>query len=86
MRFGKVGMLGSSRGIGSRASGLWQERRAPQAAQMPPAREPHKRKLSKKGVCRTNMKEVVQLCMEEQGSSADDLPKFVGLQQVEVGV
>jgi predicted RNase H-like HicB family nuclease len=33
-----------------------------------------------------NLKEVLQLCMEEEGSSIDDLPKFVGLQQVEVGV
>ena len=35
---------------------------------------------------RVNLKEVLQLCIEEQGSLADDLPKFVGLQQVEVGV
>jgi predicted RNase H-like HicB family nuclease len=34
---------------------------------------------------RANLKEVLQLCIEEQGSSLDDLPKFVGLQQVEVG-
>jgi predicted RNase H-like HicB family nuclease len=33
-----------------------------------------------------NLKEVLQLCIEEQGSLADDLPKFIGLQQVEVGV
>ena len=35
---------------------------------------------------RANLKEVLQLCMEEEGSSIDDLPKFVGLQQVEVAV
>jgi predicted RNase H-like HicB family nuclease len=35
---------------------------------------------------RVNLKEVLQLCIEEEGSSIDDLPKFVGLQQVEVGV
>jgi predicted RNase H-like HicB family nuclease len=29
-----------------------------------------------------NLKEVLQLCMEEEGSSVDDLPTFVGLQQV----
>jgi len=35
---------------------------------------------------RANLKEVLQLCIEEEGSSVDDLPKFIGLQQVEVGV
>ena len=35
---------------------------------------------------RANLKEVLQLCIEEEGSTIDDLPKFVGLQQVEVGV
>ena len=35
---------------------------------------------------RANLKEVLELCMEEEGSSIDDLPQFVGLQQVEVGV
>jgi predicted RNase H-like HicB family nuclease len=35
---------------------------------------------------RSNLKEVLQLCIEEEGSSVDDLPKFIGLQQVEVGV
>jgi predicted RNase H-like HicB family nuclease len=35
---------------------------------------------------RVNLKEVLQLCIEEEGSSVDDLPKFIGLQQVEVGV
>ena len=31
-----------------------------------------------------NLKEVVALCLEEFGGSAQDLPHFVGLQQVEV--
>jgi len=31
-----------------------------------------------------NLKEVVELCLEEHGSSLDDLPRFVGLQQIEV--
>ena len=35
---------------------------------------------------RANLKEVLQLCIEEEGSSVEDLPKFIGLQQVEVGV
>jgi len=34
---------------------------------------------------RANLKEVLQLCIEEQGTSIDDLPEFVGLQQIEVG-
>jgi predicted RNase H-like HicB family nuclease len=33
-----------------------------------------------------NLKEVLELCVEEQGGSVDDLPRFVGLQQVEVAV
>jgi predicted RNase H-like HicB family nuclease len=33
-----------------------------------------------------NLKEVLELCLAELGQSADDLPKFVGLQQIEVGV
>ncbi len=35
---------------------------------------------------RTNLKEVLDLCIEEQGTSLDDLPEFVGWQQVEVEV
>jgi predicted RNase H-like HicB family nuclease len=35
---------------------------------------------------RANLKEVLQLCIDEEGGSVEDLPKFVGLQQVEVGV
>ena len=30
--------------------------------------------------------EVVELCLEELGESVDDLPRFVGLQQIEVAV
>ncbi len=35
---------------------------------------------------RVNLKEVLELCLEEYKGSIDDLPRFVGLQQVEVGV
>lgn len=31
-----------------------------------------------------NLKEVIQLCLEEHKGSIEDLPNFVGLQQVEV--
>lgn len=34
----------------------------------------------------TNLKEVVELCLAEFEGSADDLPKFVGLQQIEVTI
>ena len=33
-----------------------------------------------------NLKEVLELCLEEYRGSVDDLPRFVGLQQVEVSV
>jgi predicted RNase H-like HicB family nuclease len=33
-----------------------------------------------------NLREVVALCMEELKGSVEDLPTFVGLQQVEVAV
>ena len=33
-----------------------------------------------------NLKEVLELCLEEYKGSLDDLPRFVGLQQVEVAV
>ncbi len=33
-----------------------------------------------------NLKEVLELCLEEYKGSSDDLPRFVGLQQVEVAV
>ena len=35
---------------------------------------------------RINLKEVLELCLEEYKGSLDDLPHFVGLQQVEVAV
>jgi predicted RNase H-like HicB family nuclease len=33
-----------------------------------------------------NLKEVLDLCLEEYKGSIEDLPRFVGLQQVEVAV
>ena len=33
-----------------------------------------------------NLKEVVELCLEELEGQVDELPRFVGLQQVEVQV
>ena len=33
-----------------------------------------------------NLKEVLELCLEEYKGSLDGLPQFVGLQQVEVAV
>ena len=33
-----------------------------------------------------NLKEVLELCLKEYKDSTDDLPIFVGLQQVEVAV
>jgi predicted RNase H-like HicB family nuclease len=33
-----------------------------------------------------NLKEVLELCLNEYDGEPDDLPRFVGLQQVEVGV
>lgn len=33
-----------------------------------------------------NLKEVLELCLEERKGSTDDLPKFVGLQQIEVAI
>jgi len=33
-----------------------------------------------------NLKEVIALCLEEKGESVEDLPRIVGLQQVEVAV
>jgi len=32
-----------------------------------------------------NLKEVLELCLEEYKGAPEDLPKFVGLQQIEVG-
>lgn len=34
---------------------------------------------------RENLREVLELCLEERGVSPEDLPQFVGLQQIEVG-
>lgn len=33
----------------------------------------------------SNLKEVLELCLQEQPDLLDDLPRFVGLQQVEIG-
>ena len=33
-----------------------------------------------------NLKEVLELCLEEYEDSGENLPKFVGLQQIEVAV
>jgi len=35
---------------------------------------------------RENLREVLELCLEELKGSPDDLPRFVGLQQIEVAV
>lgn len=35
---------------------------------------------------RANLKEVLELCLEEYKGPMDDLPRFVGLQQIEIGV
>jgi predicted RNase H-like HicB family nuclease len=34
----------------------------------------------------TNLREVLELCLEEFQGSLEDLPQFVGLQQIEVAV
>ena len=31
-----------------------------------------------------NLKEVLELCLEEYRSTGEDLPRFIGLQQIEV--
>jgi predicted RNase H-like HicB family nuclease len=33
-----------------------------------------------------NLKEVLELCLEEYDGELDDLPHFVGLQQIEVAI
>jgi len=33
-----------------------------------------------------NLKEVLELCLEEYEGSVDDLPRFMGLQQIELAV
>ena len=35
---------------------------------------------------RGNLKEVLELCLEEYQGSPEDLPKFVGVQQIEIAV
>ena len=35
---------------------------------------------------RRNLKEVLELCLEEYKGSLEDLPRFVGVQQIEVSV
>lgn len=35
---------------------------------------------------RQNLKEVLELCLEEPDGAGEVFPKFVGLQQIEVGV
>ncbi len=33
-----------------------------------------------------NLKEVLELCLEESSATLEDLPRFVGVQQIEVAV
>jgi len=33
-----------------------------------------------------NLKEILELCLEEYSGATEDLPRFVGLQQVEVTI
>lgn len=33
-----------------------------------------------------NLKEVLELCLEEYRDNLEDLPRFIGVQQIEVGV
>ena len=35
---------------------------------------------------RENLKEVVELCLEEQRAELDSLPRLVGLQQIEISL
>ena len=35
---------------------------------------------------RENLKEVLELCLEEHGKRTEDIPQFVGIQQIEVAV
>jgi predicted RNase H-like HicB family nuclease len=35
---------------------------------------------------RENLKEVIELCLEEQKGDPDEFPRFVGLQQIEIAV
>jgi predicted RNase H-like HicB family nuclease len=34
----------------------------------------------------TNLKEVLALCLEEYTGSTDELPRFMGLQQIEIAI
>ena len=33
---------------------------------------------------RDNLREVLELCLEQLGDTVDDLPRFVGVQQIEI--
>ena len=33
-----------------------------------------------------NLKEVLELCLEKHGGAMEDIPQFVGIQQIEVSV
>jgi len=33
-----------------------------------------------------NLKEVLELCLEEYGGTPEDIPQFVGIQQIEVSL
>ncbi|HLJ82062.1 MAG TPA: type II toxin-antitoxin system HicB family antitoxin [Ktedonobacterales bacterium] len=33
---------------------------------------------------RNNLREVLELCLEQLGETVDDLPRFVGVQQIEI--
>jgi len=33
-----------------------------------------------------NLKEVLELCLEEYGGTVEDIPQFVGIQQIEVSL
>lgn len=35
---------------------------------------------------RVNLKEVLELCLEENGEPPENLPRFVGIQQIEIAV
>ena len=35
---------------------------------------------------RDNLKEVIELCLEEHGKKVEDIPHFVGIQQIEVSI
>ena len=35
---------------------------------------------------RDNLKEVLELCLEEYGKKVQDIPHFVGIQQIEVSI